>query len=152
MLGPASYHEYEYSTVYAVAAAARQPIPSWTRNPSPVDRGQMPVIRAVPAPVPITPTSPETILWPTPVGASSSDLRSWFWNPRIGFSNGSDHVTSSVSIVNSISSNRISHQVTQIIETDPEDATYRFKITWSKSSSSANHPKTVNGCDNERYS
>ncbi|KAL1374839.1 hypothetical protein pipiens_000735, partial [Culex pipiens pipiens] len=43
-------------------------------------------------------------------------------------------------------------RVTQIIETDPEDATFRFKITWSKSSSSANQPKTVNGCDNERYS
>ncbi|KXJ71602.1 hypothetical protein RP20_CCG019881 [Aedes albopictus] len=78
--------------------------------------------------------------------------RSWFWNPRIVFSTGSDHVTSSVSIVNSISSNRIAHQVTQIIETDPEDETFRFRITWSKSASSTSQPKTATGCDSERYS
>uniref|UniRef100_A0A182PI30 Uncharacterized protein n=1 Tax=Anopheles epiroticus TaxID=199890 RepID=A0A182PI30_9DIPT len=65
----------------------------------------------------------------------------------IGFSTGSDHVNSSVSIVNSISSARIA----QIIETDPDDDSFRLRITWSKPTS-ANYSKTAGGCDSERYS
>uniref|UniRef100_A0A182Q2R1 G-protein coupled receptors family 1 profile domain-containing protein n=1 Tax=Anopheles farauti TaxID=69004 RepID=A0A182Q2R1_9DIPT len=60
---------------------------------------------------------------------------------------GSDHVNSSVSIVNSISSARIA----QIIETDPDDDSFRLRITWSKPTS-ANYSKTASGCDSERYS
>uniref|UniRef100_A0A182TM47 G-protein coupled receptors family 1 profile domain-containing protein n=1 Tax=Anopheles melas TaxID=34690 RepID=A0A182TM47_9DIPT len=66
------------------------------------------------------------------------------WDLKI---TGSDHVNSSVSIVNSISSARIA----QIIETDPDDDSFRLRITWSKPTS-ANYSKTAGGCDSERYS
>uniref|UniRef100_A0A182MNU7 G-protein coupled receptors family 1 profile domain-containing protein n=1 Tax=Anopheles culicifacies TaxID=139723 RepID=A0A182MNU7_9DIPT len=68
-------------------------------------------------------------------------------SPGIIGGTGSDHVNSSVSIVNSISSARIA----QIIETDPDDDSFRLRITWSKPTS-ANYSKTAGGCDSERYS
>uniref|UniRef100_A0A182RP95 Uncharacterized protein n=1 Tax=Anopheles funestus TaxID=62324 RepID=A0A182RP95_ANOFN len=39
----------------------------------------------------------------------------------------------------------------RIIETDPDDDSFRLRITWSKPTS-ANYSKTAGGCDSERYS
>jgi hypothetical protein len=88
--------------------------------------------------------------------------------PRIGFSSGSDHVTSSastgriaqVSTSKSIGLNSrflgVFHLISQKIETDPDDASFWFRITWSRgpgSTGTQTATKTTNGCDDsERYS
>uniref|UniRef100_A0A182JG04 G-protein coupled receptors family 1 profile domain-containing protein n=1 Tax=Anopheles atroparvus TaxID=41427 RepID=A0A182JG04_ANOAO len=42
--------------------------------------------------------------------------------------------------------------IVQRSETDPDDESFRLRITWSKPSSAANYLKTATGCDSERYS